>query len=164
MPPTLLAVPNVSEGGDAETIAALARAIEAPGDLVRLLDVHSDTDHDRTVFTFAGGPGQLAAATTRLAVEATARIDLTRAGRAGQHPHVGVVDVAPIVYLDKQDRGAACAEALVLAERLGTELQLPVFLYGELTQDEETPARARTSSAAVAPARSPSDSPPPPTS
>jgi len=143
MPPTLLAVPNVSEGGDAETIAALARAIEAPGDLGRLLDVHSDTDHDRTVFTFAGGPGRLAAATTRLAVEATARIDLTRAGRAGQHPHVGVVDVAPIVYLDKQDRGAACAEALVLAERLGTELQLPVFLYGELTQYEETPARAR---------------------
>jgi glutamate formiminotransferase/glutamate formiminotransferase/formiminotetrahydrofolate cyclodeaminase len=51
--------------------------------------------------------------------------------------------VAPFVYLNKQDRGAACAEALVLAERLGTDLEIPVFLYGELTQDDGRPARTR---------------------
>ena len=148
MPRTLLAVPNVSEGRDAGTTAALSRAIEGSGDGeeqpdVRLLDVHSDADHDRSVFTFAGGPGALAAATLRLAQEAVARIDLTRPGRTGQHPHVGVIDVAPIVYAKHQDRGAACAEALVLAERLGEELDIPVFLYGELTADEDTPARTR---------------------
>ncbi len=143
MPPTLLAVPNVSEGSSAETIESLANAIEAPEGGARLLDVHADADHDRSVFTFAGGPGQLAAATTRLAAEAVERIDLTRPGRTGQHPHVGVVDVAPVVYLGAQDRGAACADALVLAERLGTELGIPVFLYGELTQDADTPARTR---------------------
>jgi glutamate formiminotransferase / 5-formyltetrahydrofolate cyclo-ligase len=140
-PPTLLAVPNVSEGTDAATIAALARAIEAPG--VRLLDTHSDADHGRSVFTFAGGPGRLAAATVRLATVATERIDLGARNGAGQHPHVGVVDVAPIVYLDQAARGAACAEALVLAERLGDELDLPIFLYGELTADAAKPPRTR---------------------
>jgi glutamate formiminotransferase / 5-formyltetrahydrofolate cyclo-ligase len=156
---TLLAVPNVSEGGDRETIDALAASIEPgagsdrsegggpPGGEkqppVRLLDTHSDPDHGRTVFTFAGAPGRLAAATTRLAAEATQRIDLERPGRTGQHPHVGVVDVAPIVYLGLEDRGAACAEALVLAERLGSELDIPVFLYGELTADAGTPPRTR---------------------
>ena len=151
MPPrTLLAVPNVSEGTDPDKIAALARAIEPPDapaenepPPVRLLDVHSDADHDRSVFTFAGGPGALSAATVRLAAAAVERIDLSKPGRTGQHPHVGVLDVAPIVYLDTSDRGAACAEVLVLAERLGTELEIPVFLYGELTAGPDRPARTR---------------------
>ena len=47
---------------------------------------------------------------------------------------MGAIDVAPIVYLDRADRGAACAEALVLGDLLGEELELPVFLYGELAQ------------------------------
>jgi glutamate formiminotransferase len=142
----MLAVPNVSEGEDTETIAALGRAIETPEHDragVRLLDVHSDADHGRSVFTFAGGPGELAAATVQLAQEAIERIDLVEPSTAGQHPHVGVLDVAPIVYLDAAARGAACAEALLLAEELGQELNLPVFLYGELTADESTPPRTR---------------------
>ncbi|HXB16253.1 MAG TPA: hypothetical protein VNV44_10990 [Solirubrobacteraceae bacterium] len=156
MPPrTLLAVPNVSEGTDPDTIAALSRAIEAPDPRrtqtaggrqappVRLLDIHSDADHDRSVFTFAGAPGALSAATARLAAAAVERIDLSRPGRTGQHPYVGVLDVAPIVYLDTADRGAACAETLVLAERLGAELEIPVFLYGELTAGPDRPARTR---------------------
>jgi glutamate formiminotransferase/glutamate formiminotransferase/formiminotetrahydrofolate cyclodeaminase len=58
-----------------------------------------------------------------------------------QHPHVGALDVVPIVYLEARARGAACAEALVVAERLGSELGLPVFLYGELTGGRD-PAQA----------------------
>jgi glutamate formiminotransferase / 5-formyltetrahydrofolate cyclo-ligase len=54
-----------------------------------------------------------------------------------------VLDVAPIVYLEAADRGAACAETLVLAERLGSELEIPVFLYGELTAGTGRPARTR---------------------
>jgi glutamate formiminotransferase/glutamate formiminotransferase/formiminotetrahydrofolate cyclodeaminase len=61
----------------------------------------------------------------------------------GQHPHVGAVDVAPVVYLDESARGAACAEALVLAERIGSELQVPVFLYGELTASDRGAATSR---------------------
>ncbi len=122
---TLLAVPNVSEGRDADAIAAIGAAFDA-----HLLGVHSDPDHHRTVFTLAGEPGQLAGAVVSGAREALERIDLRR--HQGIHPRVGAIDVAPIVYRTDADRGAAFAEALVLADRVGSELDLPVFLYGEL--------------------------------
>jgi glutamate formiminotransferase len=123
---TLLAIPNVSEGRDQAAIQALGEAFDA-----RLLDVHSDPDHHRSVFTLAGGPGELAAAVLNGAGEAVRRIDVL-SRHEGIHPRVGAVDVAPIVYLDPADRGAACAEALVLGDLLGEQLGLPVFLYGEL--------------------------------
>jgi glutamate formiminotransferase len=122
---TLLAVPNVSEGRDLEAIDAIAHAFGG-----RLLDVHSDGDHNRSVYTLAGEPGSLAHAVLGGAREAIRRIDLRR--HTGAHPRVGAVDVAPIVYLKEEDRGSACAEALVLADELGMELQLPVYLYGAL--------------------------------
>jgi len=146
--PTLLAVPNVSEGRDPATVGAIAQAAgglagAGAAGAVRILDVHSDPDHDRSVITFAAPPGALADALLACAAEAVARIDLTRPGRAGQHPHVGALDVAPVVYLDQDARGAACAEALVVADRLGSELGVPVFLYGELTAAEPGPGRTR---------------------
>jgi glutamate formiminotransferase/glutamate formiminotransferase/formiminotetrahydrofolate cyclodeaminase len=64
-------------------------------------------------------------------------------GEHGQHPHVGSIDVLPIVYLEEAARGAACALALLLADRIGEELGLPVFLYGELTDGGEAPGRTR---------------------
>lgn len=133
MTATLLAVPNVSEGRDPQTIERIGRAFTSATDDVRLLDVHSDPDHHRSVFTIAGRPGALAAAALQGAREAVAAIDLTR--HEGAHPRIGAIDVAPVVYLRKEDRGAACAEALVLADLLGHELQLPVFLYGALGGD-----------------------------
>ena len=123
----LLAVPNVSEGRDKATLDAIGHAFERGG--ARLLDRHEDPDHHRAVYTLAGEPGTLAQAVLAGAREAIARIDLTT--HAGEHPRVGAIDVAPIVYLDDQDRGAACAEALVLADALGRE-HLPVYLYGAL--------------------------------
>jgi glutamate formiminotransferase len=127
---TLLAVPNVSEGRDAGTIEAIAAGFSGNG--ARLLDIHSDPDHHRSVFTLAGDPGKLAYAVLRGAAETVKRIDLER--HSGHHPRVGAIDVAPIVYLEDSDRGAACAEALVLGDLLGAELDLPVFLYGLLAQ------------------------------
>lgn len=127
---TLLAVPNVSEGRDAEAIQKIRAAFTTGEPRVRLLDVHTDPDHHRSVFTLAGPPGALARATLSGAGEALARIELAR--HEGEHPRIGAVDVAPIVYLRKEDRGAACAEALVLGDLLGEQLQLPVFMYGEL--------------------------------
>jgi glutamate formiminotransferase len=122
---TLLAVPNVSEGRDQQLLDDLARAFDA-----RLLDVHTDADHHRSVFTLAGPPGALAPAVLAGASEAVRRIKLDE--HRGEHPRIGAIDVAPIVYLDRSDRGAACAEALVLSDLLGDRLGLPVFLYGEL--------------------------------
>jgi glutamate formiminotransferase/glutamate formiminotransferase/formiminotetrahydrofolate cyclodeaminase len=122
---TLLAVPNVSEGRDLELIEAIAQAFDA-----KRLGVHSDPDHNRTVVTFAGAPGQLARAVLDGARVAVERLDLDE--HRGVHPRIGVIDVAPIVYLNDTDRGSACAEALVVGDLLGEELELPVFLYGAL--------------------------------
>jgi glutamate formiminotransferase / 5-formyltetrahydrofolate cyclo-ligase len=133
--PTLLAVPNVSEGRDASVIDAIAVAFGSP-----VLDVHSDPDHHRSVFTIAGAPGSLAQTVLAGARETIARIDVT--AHQGIHPRVGALDVAPIVYLHERDRGAACAEALVLGDLLGEELGLPVFMYGELA-DGRTRAELR---------------------
>ncbi|MCA1683222.1 MAG: hypothetical protein LC685_04460 [Actinobacteria bacterium] len=124
---TLLAIPNVSEGRDADAIEVIGAAFASTG--ARLLDVHADPDHHRSVYTLAGRVGELAPALLAGAIESRARIDL-RAER-GSHPHVGVLDVAPIVYLDAARRGAACVEALVSAEELG-RAGFPVLLYGVL--------------------------------
>ena len=122
-PATLVAVPNVSEGRDAGVLDAIAAGFGP------LLHRSADPDHNRAVFTLAGAPGALHASVLAGAREAIARIDLTR--HDGVHPRVGALDVAPIVYLRAEDRGAACAAALVLADELG-ELGVPVYLYGEL--------------------------------
>ena len=121
----LLAVPNLSEGCDAELIDELARAFDA-----RLLDVHADPDHNRSVLTLAGAPGALAPALLEGTRAAIRLIDVSR--HEGAHPRIGAIDVAPIVYLQESDRGAACAEALVLADLFAERLELPVFLYGAL--------------------------------
>ncbi|HET6547644.1 MAG TPA: hypothetical protein VFG79_04245 [Solirubrobacter sp.] len=121
---SLISVPNVSEGRDQAALDAIAAAF-GPG----LVHRSADPDHHRAVFTRAGEPGALHEAVLNGAREAIARVDLTR--HAGVHPRVGAVDVAPIVYLDPEDRGAACAEALVLADEIG-QLGVPVYLYGEL--------------------------------
>ncbi len=148
-PPNLLAVPNVSEGRNPSVIDAIGRAFTGdPGRVgVRLLDLHSDPDHHRSVFTLAGPPVAIADALLRGAAEAVAQIDVLAHADdpevAGKHPHVGALDVAPVVYTDPRDRGAACAEALVVAERIGHELGVPVFLYGELTADGRTGPRTR---------------------
>jgi glutamate formiminotransferase len=122
---TLLAYPNVSEGKDRAAIDRIGHAFGAA-----LLDVHSDADHHRSAYTLAGAPGELFRAVLNGAREAVGTIRLD--AHEGVHPRVGAVDVAPVIYLSDDDRGAAVAEALVLADTLGTELELPVFLYGIL--------------------------------
>ncbi|MEY2516365.1 MAG: glutamate formiminotransferase / 5-formyltetrahydrofolate cyclo-ligase [bacterium] len=141
----LLAIPNVSEGRDADAIAAIGAAFASTG--ARLLDVHSDPDHHRTVYTLAGGPGELAPALVAGARECLRRLDL-RSDR-GSHPHVGALDVAPIVHLDAARRGAACVEALVAGEELG-RAGLPVFVYGPLAAGRSRAELRRGGVAALA--------------
>jgi glutamate formiminotransferase / 5-formyltetrahydrofolate cyclo-ligase len=134
-PLPLLAVPNVSEGRDLATLDAIQASFTAGG-ASRLLDRHADADHHRAVFTLTGASGAMADALLAGAREAVARIDVAadaaRGRRRGEHPHVGALDVVPLVYLDPAMRGAACAQALVVADRIGAELGVPVFLYGAL--------------------------------
>jgi glutamate formiminotransferase / 5-formyltetrahydrofolate cyclo-ligase len=123
----LIAVPNVSEGRDRAALDAIGEAFAAGG--ARLLDVHADVDHHRAVFTLAGEPGRLGSALAAGTGEALRRIDLQ--AERGIHPHVGAVDVVPVVFRTAAERGAACAEALVAAEEIG-RLGVPVLLYGVL--------------------------------
>jgi glutamate formiminotransferase len=134
--PTLLAVPNVSEGRDPARIAALEEAFSAG---VTLLDRHSDGDHNRTVFTLAAEPLALQDAMARGAAAAIEAIVMTE--HEGVHPAIGALDVCPLVWLDRDDLGAARATALEVAGQIG-ELGVPVFLYGELASGPERVERA----------------------
>src|ERR671914_2932493 len=105
-PPLLIAVPNVSEGRDRAVLERLEGAVGP----ARVLDVHVDPDHNRAVFTLAGRQGDLAKGLVGLAKAAVEHIDLR--SHDGVHPHVGSLDVMPVVWLDRERRGAACAGAL----------------------------------------------------
>jgi glutamate formiminotransferase len=119
-------VPNFSEGRDRATIDAIGAAIASRA---RLLDVHSDPDHNRSVFTVVAEDEALVDALVAAVECARDCIDLTR--HQGAHPRIGAADVVPIVPLQPADMVRAKAAALRAAERIG-DLGLPVFLYGEL--------------------------------
>jgi glutamate formiminotransferase len=124
----LEAVPNFSEGRDGAVIDALRQALSSPA---RLLDVHVDADHHRSVFTLVGEPDELVETLLAGIVCARERIDLRR--HEGAHPRIGAADVVPIVPLKHDDMALAKQTAFVLARRIGGELALPAFLYGELS-------------------------------
>jgi glutamate formiminotransferase len=134
--PTLLAVPNVSEGRDAETLARLQRAFTGGA---RLLDRHTDADHGRSVFTLAGQPGGLTGTLAEGAEEALEAIDMR--GYRGAHPAIGALDVCPVVWFDPAARDAARTEAVAVAGQIGG-LGIPVFLYGELAREPGRAERA----------------------
>ncbi|HEX3454280.1 MAG TPA: glutamate formimidoyltransferase [Gaiellaceae bacterium] len=123
----LEAVPNFSEGRNRATIDAIGLALSGHA---RLLDVHTDVDHNRSVFTIVGQEDELLEGLLAGIARARERIDLQ--AHEGAHPRVGVADIVPIVGVRPEDMERARAAALVLARRVGEELGLPVFLYGEL--------------------------------
>jgi glutamate formiminotransferase len=122
----LVAVPNVSEGRDAGVLAAIHAAFARHADVLHRSE---DPDHHRAVFMLAAPPGELHRALANGAAAAAEAIDMRR--HDGLHPRVGALDVAPVVYLDDAQRGAAIAEALLAADAIGAN-GIPVFLYGEL--------------------------------
>jgi glutamate formiminotransferase len=123
----LESVPNFSEGRDRATIDAIGKALSGRA---RLLDVHADPDHNRSVFTLVGEDGPLVEALVAAIAVARERIDLRR--HEGAHPRIGAADVVPVVPLRPGDMDRARAAALEVAGRIGDELGLPVFLYGEV--------------------------------
>jgi glutamate formiminotransferase len=134
----LESVPNFSEGRDSATIDALGTAL---GEQARLLDVHADADHNRSVFTLVGEDNELVVALLAGIASARERIDLRR--HEGAHPRIGAADVVPLVPIRPDDMPRARAAATELAGRIGDELGLPVFLYGELAAGQG-PAFFRT--------------------
>ena len=126
----LEAVPNFSEGRDRATIDAIGDALAAHA---RLLDTHSDGDHNRSVYTLVGSEDELVSALLAGIACARERIDLRN--HEGAHPCIGAADVVPIVPIREEDADRARTAALELGRRAGEELGLPVFLYGDLAPD-----------------------------
>jgi glutamate formiminotransferase / 5-formyltetrahydrofolate cyclo-ligase len=122
----LESVPNVSEGRDPAVIEAVADAFAGRA---RVLDIHSDPEHHRSVYTIVGEESELAAALFAGIARAAELIDLRQ--HVGIHPRVGAADVVPIVPLAAGQMPRAREVALELGARVGDELGLPVFLYGE---------------------------------
>jgi glutamate formiminotransferase / 5-formyltetrahydrofolate cyclo-ligase len=123
----LEAVPNFSEGRDPVLIGLIGHEL---AERARLLDIHTDPDHNRSVFTLVGDDAEVVDALLAAVAVARARIDLRK--HEGAHPRIGAADVVPLVPVRAEDMERARAAALTLAERIGGELELPVFLYGEL--------------------------------
>ena len=123
----LEAVPNVSEGRNDAAVGAIGDAFASAA---RLLDVHSDPDHNRSVFTLAAEREALE--TSLLAGIARARELIDLRLHQGVHPRVGAADVVPLVPLAGGSMVEAESTALAVGEAVGRDLGLPVFLYGEV--------------------------------
>jgi len=116
---------NFSEGRREEVIQAIVAAAQA----VRVLDVSSDKDHNRTVVTFVGSPQAAAAAAVQITAKAVELIDMN--AHHGAHPRMGAVDVIPFVPLGQATMEEAIATARQVGQRLGGDLSIPVYLYEE---------------------------------
>ena len=121
-------IPNISEGRRADVVDGVAAALRGvPG--VRLLDVQSDADHNRSVLSLAGEPQALKQAILVLYERALAAIDLRT--HKGEHPRLGAVDVVPFVPIE----GASMQDCIALAREVGQAVAerfaVPVFLYEE---------------------------------
>jgi glutamate formiminotransferase / 5-formyltetrahydrofolate cyclo-ligase len=124
--PLFEAVPNFSEGKDATKISRITEAVRAVSDL-RILGLHSDPDHNRSVLTFAGEEEPVLRGAIALAKACAAELDL--ASQSGEHPRMGVLDVLPFVPLEGATMDDAVRLANLVGESLGS-LGFPVFLYG----------------------------------
>lgn len=127
MKKVLLCEPNISEGVDLILVnEVLAQVRQFPE--IKILDVSSDADHNRSVFTYMGGPQEVLQATKALAQKALERIDMRQ--HRGSHPRMGAVDVAPFIPV----RGMEIAEAVEIARDFGRfvgSLGVPVYYYEE---------------------------------
>ena len=123
--PLIEAVPNFSEGRRPEVVAAITACFRRPG--VQLLDVQSDQDHNRSVISLAGEPAPVLEALFAAAATAAKLIDLRE--HRGAHPRIGATDVIPLVPLAGITMADCVALSRTLAERIGRELAIPIYLY-----------------------------------
>ena len=119
-------VPNFSEGRRPEVVDAIRDAI-ASFDGVAVLDVSSDASHNRTVITFVAPATVVGDAAFAGIREARERIDLT--AHSGEHPRLGATDVVPFIPLEGATMEDCIALARTVGERVGRELEIPVYLY-----------------------------------
>ena len=119
-------IPNFSEGRNEALVNEFVQAVKTTPS-VMLLDFNSDTNHNRSVFTFAGSPEGVLDAAFKCAKIAVEKIDLTK--HTGEHPRMGAVDVIPFVPLREMTTAECVEMSKILGQKLWDELKLPVFLY-----------------------------------
>jgi glutamate formiminotransferase/formiminotetrahydrofolate cyclodeaminase len=134
--PILECIPNFSEARRPDVIEAIMSAVTSILG-VTLLDRHSDLDHNRTVLTFIGPPDAVEEAAFRSIAKAAELINLDK--HTGEHPRIGATDVVPFVPISGLTMQDCVQIARRLGERVGKELNIPVYLYEEAaTRPERT--------------------------
>ncbi len=126
--PLVECIPNFSEARRPQVIDAILEAIQSVP-AVRILDRHSDRDHNRTVITFIGPPDAVEQAAFHAIATAARLIDLNH--HIGVHPRVGATDVVPFVPISDVSMAECIQMAQRLGQRVGDELGIPVYLYEE---------------------------------
>jgi glutamate formiminotransferase / formiminotetrahydrofolate cyclodeaminase len=134
MPALLECVPNFSEGNNMEVIHRITDRIEAVKG-IRFLDVDPGRAANRTVITFVGPPDAVVKAAFAAIERAAELIDMRR--HSGKHPRIGATDVCPLVPISGISMEETVALARTLAERVGRELQIPVYCYENAAFTEE---------------------------
>ncbi len=130
----LMCVPNISEGTDPGIVEKIVKTISsAPG--VMLLDYSSDADHNRSVISYIGAPGQVVEATKQMVKTAVALIDMT--SHKGSHPRQGAVDVVPYIPVRGISTEAGIAIAHDFGKWVGNELGVPVYFYEDAAKRPE---------------------------
>ncbi|HHV26357.1 MAG TPA: glutamate formimidoyltransferase [Tissierellia bacterium] len=122
----LQCVPNFSEGRNKEVIEAIVDEVRKV-DEVKLLDYSSDKDHNRTVVTFIGEPEKVLEAAFNACKKASELIDMTK--HVGEHPRMGATDVIPLIPISDINEEDTIKMSKKLGERIGEELNIPVYLY-----------------------------------
>lgn len=126
-------IPNVSEGRNQDVINKIIENLKQTG--VKILDVSSDPDHNRTVITFVGDKSSVLEGAFAVAKSAVELIDLRK--HKGTHPRMGAVDVIPFVPIKGITMDETVELSKILAKRIGEELKVPVYLYAESATKEE---------------------------
>ena len=126
MPAIIECVPNFSEGRDLNIIQSITNEIESV-EGVRLLNVDPGKTTNRTVVTFIGEPAAVVEAAFLAIRKAGERIDMR--SHKGEHPRMGATDVCPLIPVTGISMEETAAWAKKLAERVGKELSIPVYLY-----------------------------------
>jgi glutamate formiminotransferase/formiminotetrahydrofolate cyclodeaminase len=134
MQPLIECVPNFSEGRNPAIIKEITQAIESV-EGVTLLDVDPGKATNRTVVTFVGHPDAVIEAAYRGIKRASEVIDMR--GHSGEHPRMGATDVCPLIPISGISMEETAAYAVKLAERVGTDLAIPVYLYEAAQPNKE---------------------------
>ncbi len=127
-------VPNFSNGRDPHIYEAIAEAIRSVAG-VQVLNVSADPDHNRTVITFVGGPKDVTEAAFRGIGKAAELIDMDH--HSGEHPRLGATDVCPFIPVRNITMDECVEIATNLAQRVGEELGIAVYLYGAAAKRPE---------------------------